>query len=118
MSRKSTKLPVHHYRLRPDCTVRLDLPADLTRHETRRLAMLLASLVLEEVWPDITSDDGEFDDFDEKDDDELDLNEVKAYFDSRGIVDDLCDPVEEVPDISMTPPSKPLKKAAKTRSRR
>lgn len=84
-------LPVHSYRLRPDCIVRLDLPDDLTKREAKRLALFVRSLVREPEWPYPAAGDDSSDDFanlgdDDEDfaDDEhedLDANEVKAFLD-------------------------------------
>ena len=85
-------VPTHSYRLRPDCTLRLELPDDLTRAEVKRLNLFLKSVVgidgratsINEVEPDVTDeavgnfgfdDDDEFkdegDEFVEDDDDEF-----------------------------------------------
>ena len=39
MPNSQAPLPVHRYRLRPDCTVRLDLPDDLTKGEAKPRAV-------------------------------------------------------------------------------
>lgn len=91
-------LPVHRFRLRPDCTVCLNLPDDLTTNEANRLSMFLQSLVREDGWPYATrrdfaaGDDG--DDFNEVDEDELDEAEVQAFLDGSDIVDEFGDPVD------------------------
>lgn len=84
-------LPVHRYRLRPDCTVRLDLPDDLTRREAKRLALFVKSLVRQADWPypvagdaiddDFSSLDETDDDFPEDEDNDLDDKEIAAFFD-------------------------------------
>ncbi len=90
MPNSQAPLPVHRYRLRPDCTVRLDLPDDLTKGEAKRLALFVRSLVREPEWPypvkgDNPSDDfsahGDDDDFPDYEHKDLDADEVKAFFD-------------------------------------
>ena len=57
-------VPTHSYRLRPDCTLRLELPDDLTRAEVKRLNLFLKSVVgidgratsINEVEPDVTDE--------------------------------------------------------------
>ena len=84
-------LPVHSYRLRPDCIVRLDLPDDLTKREAKRLALFVRSLVQVPKWPypvsgddpsddlaDLSHDD---DDFPDDEHEDLDADEVNAFFD-------------------------------------
>lgn len=80
MPNTQAPLPVHRYRLRPDCTVRLDLPDDLTKREAKRLALFVCSLVREPEWPyPVKCDDD--DDFPDDEHEDLDANEVKAFFD-------------------------------------
>ncbi len=90
MPNTQAALPVHRYRLRPDCTVRLDLPDDLTKREAKRLALFVRSLVREPEWPypvngDNPSEDysasGDVDDFPDDEHGDLDADEVKAFFD-------------------------------------
>ena len=105
-------LPVHRFRLRPDNTVRLDLPDDLTSEEARRLAIFIKSLVREDGWPYATcdddlagNDDDDGDDIEDFDDDELDVKEVQTCLDDCNIVDefgDLDEPSAPGPEM---PPS-------------
>lgn len=90
-------LPVHRFRLRTDCTVRLDLPEDLTDAEASRIGEFLASLVCQKkkLWSDIDDDLPE-DDFgnEDLDDDEdaMTEKEAQAMLDGDWIVDDLGHP--------------------------
>lgn len=83
-------LPVHRFPLRPDCTVRLDLPGDLTRKEAKRLGMFLLSLS-DNLWPFPVSGD----DLDDGEHEEMDADEIEAEMDcwlDGGVpVDDLDD---------------------------
>ncbi len=80
MPNTQAPLPVYRYRLRPNCTVRLDLPDDLSKREAKRLALFVRSLVRYPDWPcpGVNEDD---DDFADDEHEDLDADEVKAFFD-------------------------------------
>ena len=91
MPNTQAPLPVHRYRLRSDCTVRLDLPDDLSKREAKRLGLFVRSLVHAPEWPflvkgDEPSDDldhlgADDDDFASDEHEDLNADEVKAFFD-------------------------------------
>lgn len=104
MSQPTPALPLHRYRLRPDCTVRMNLPDDLTRGEAKRLAMFLSSLVRSDEWPyPVSGDHLEDDDFPDDEDDVLDEKQIQAFLDGVDMADELTDP-DDKPVPAPKPP--------------
>lgn len=91
-------IPTHIFRLRPDCTLRLELPDDLTRAEVKRLHFFLKSVTGvdgELDWPFsmrgkkkvvMNDDSDDLDDFidEDEDEDEFDDDELALNMDEGG----------------------------------
>lgn len=86
-------LPVHSFRLRPDCTLQLQLPDDLTRREVKRLHLFLKSVVgidgsahaIDADWPYAVANEDE--DFDLQETDELFADDEDLIVDEDFLTD-------------------------------
>jgi hypothetical protein len=85
-STPARSLPVHSFRLRPDCTLKLDLPDDLTRAEVRRLHLFLKSVVGIDIGADTIDSDSP--DFSVEVDKEFPFDHAEEFQDEDDVFDE------------------------------